>query len=715
MGSLGLVVGIGLALAAKVFYVYVDPLIVAIDEALPGANCGGCGYPGCSSNAEAIAMGKSSPDSCVAAGSDVAQAIAALMGVSVEATEPDIALPGCTYGVPKADTKYIYNGVNDCRAVALLAGGMKVCEIGCLGFGTCERVCPFNAISMGPDGLPVVDEERCTGCGTCERACPKHIITLSSVTRRILKEYTVADCTTPCQRRCPAGINISAYIGHISQGNYSDAVLVIKERNPFPTVIGRICPRPCEEDCRRQFVDEPVAINFLKRYAADVEMESGQRVLPYKAPQTGRRVAVVGGGVEGLSTAFFTARLGHETKVFEATDQLGGLLRTAIAKERLPNKILEWDIQGVMEMGVDAETGVQLGRDLRLTDLLADGYNAVFLATGGWDSRLTRSPGAREIEAPIPGTCLLLDLVRPRKAEEAGVRIGRSVAILGGGKLALTAAQKAKAGGATSIALVFRESAAEAVANAGAAFDADALAEAGLENLTLHFSQGITRIWGTGNTLTGIELADLSASDGAQRTTLEVDTLVLAAGRFPEMIFVPASGEEAPEEEVSGEEVSGEETAAVKGAVPAGQLAWEGYPPYKPPAFSAESGLYSSGDQMTDYAGAIKAIGGGRRAAASIHRSLYGIDLDLPEGVLTPDVYIQNVDHVEAVRVYPRRIMPVAESRELAAGSELEKGFDEHTARTEAGRCLRCGLICYRHDPSTQDRSKQNTPVQIES
>jgi formate dehydrogenase (NADP+) beta subunit len=190
---------------------------------------------------------------------------------------------------------------------------------------------------------------------------------------------------------------------------------------------------------------------------------------------------------------------------------------------------------------------------------------------------------------------------------------------------------------------------------------------------------------------------------------------VLAAGRFPEMIFVPASGEEAPEEEVSGEEVSGEETAAVKGAVPAGQLTWEGYPPYKPPAFSAESGLYSSGDQMTDYAGAIKAIGGGRRAAASIHRSLYGIDLDLPEGVLTPDVYIQNVDHVEAVRVYPRRIMPVAESRELAAGSELEKGFDEHTARTEAGRCLRCGLICYRHDPSTQDRSKQNTPVQIES
>jgi formate dehydrogenase (NADP+) beta subunit len=205
MGGLGLVVGIGLAIASKIFYVYVDPKILAIDAALPGANCGGCGYPGCSSNAEAIMTGKSGPNSCVAAGPEVAEAIAAIMGVSVEAREPDIALPGCTYGVADADTKFVYDGMNDCRAVALLNGGMKVCTIGCLGLGTCARACPFDAITMGPKGLPVVNEVRCTGCGTCERVCPKHIITLSSVTRRILKEYTTEDCTTPCQRACPAG------------------------------------------------------------------------------------------------------------------------------------------------------------------------------------------------------------------------------------------------------------------------------------------------------------------------------------------------------------------------------------------------------------------------------------------------------------------------------------------------------------------------------
>jgi Na+-translocating ferredoxin:NAD+ oxidoreductase RNF subunit RnfB len=257
MGSLGLLVGAGLAFASKIFYVYVDPKVLAVEEALPGANCGGCGLPGCSSNAEAIVAGRAAPNSCVAAGADVAMEIARIMGVSVEAKEPDIARPGCTYGVAAADTKFIYDGLSDCRAASLLSGGMKVCMIGCLGLASCARACPFNAITMGTDGLPVVDEVRCTGCGTCERVCPKHIITLSSVTRRILKEYKVDECTTPCQRACPAGIDICEYIHQITLGDYHRAVQVIKERNPFPTVIGRICPRPCEDECRRQYVDQP--------------------------------------------------------------------------------------------------------------------------------------------------------------------------------------------------------------------------------------------------------------------------------------------------------------------------------------------------------------------------------------------------------------------------------------------------------------------------
>ena len=666
MGGLGLVVGVGLAIASKVFYVYVDPKIVAIDDVLPGANCGGCGFPGCSANAEAIVAGKSSPSSCVAAGDEVALAIAGILGVSVEAKEPDVALPGCTYGVANAQVKYSYDGLNDCRAAALLSGGMKVCNIGCLGLGTCAAACPFDAIVMGPEGLPVVDEVKCTGCGTCERVCPKHIITLSSVTRRILKEYTSEDCTTPCQRACPAGINISRYIEQIVEGDYQGSVQTIKERNPFPTVIGRICPRPCENDCRRQYVDEPVAINFLKRFVADYERTQNERIQPFKAPETGRRIAVVGGGVEGLSTAFFAARLGHAAVVYEGTDRLGGLLNSAIAKYRLPEEILKWDIDGILEMGVEAKTGKMLGRDMSVAGLLDEGYNAVFLASGGWDSRLSRG-AEKEVEMPLPGCFLLLDLLRSGRDGHSTVACEGETVILGGEALAAQALEKAGEAGAERLTFIFREDPDAATAAV--------LAEAGARVIT---GVGVTRLFGNGETLTGVEVR--VEADG-QVQLLDARTLVCSAGRFPELVFTRPAEEE---------------------GMDASSGVWIATPPYKQPANAGEIGLFARGDALTDFSGAIKAIGAGRRAAATIHKLIYDIPLELPENVIQLDTAIQNVDHVEAVDPSPRQIMPLADSRELARQMELEKGFDTQSAKAEAARCLRCGLICYQNKDNRQ-------------
>ena len=620
----------------------------------------------------------------MAAGAEVAEAIAEIMGIKVEAKEPDIARPGCYFGVQDADLKYIYDGLDDCRAVALLGGGMKVCTIGCLGLGTCARACPFDAISMGPQGLPVVDEKKCTGCGACERVCPKHIINLSSATRRIMREYTTEECTTPCQRSCPAGINIREYIRQISLGNYHRAVQVIKERNPFPAIIGRICPRPCELDCRRNFIDEPVAINFLKRYAADYERESGERILPYKAPATGRSIAVVGGGVEGLSTAFFSARLGHDVTVYEAGPKLGGLLQSAIAAERLPAEILEWDIDGIHEMGVKSETGKALGKDFTVDTLLQQDVDALFLAVGGWDSRMARGT-VSEIESPIPGTYMMVDLLNLASKGSEAISFSSDVVIFGGGKLALKTAKTCKKWGAAKITILFREDLPNSPIN-----DAD-VGEAGIEGLDIIYNAGIHRLRGETDHLMDLESVDTQT--GAVRT-IPAQSLIIAAGRFPELIFV--------ENKPAGPEAGGASDQPLR---------WEAFAPYKQPAFKDEVGLFAEGDVLADYSAAIKAIGAGRRAAASIQEILYGIEPSLTEYVITPQSRIQDVDHVEKVAACQREIMPFCSGRELAACGEIERGFTGEMARSEAARCLQCGLICYEHSEDSARQAETSAGV----
>ena len=696
MGGLGLIIGGALALASKVFYVYVDPKVAAIDDVLPGANCGGCGYPGCSSNAEAIVKGLSSPDSCVAAGDDVTAAIAAIMGVSIGEKEPEIAIPGCYYGTKDADVKYLYDGIGDCRAAALVFGGMKDCNIGCLGLGTCVAACPFGALKIGESGLPEVDEEKCTACGTCEKVCPKHIIKVSSVTRRIMREYTEDHCVTPCQRACPTGIDIRAYLGKIQKGDNTGAVQVIKERNPFPTVIGRICPAPCESECRRQLVDESVAINSLKRFVCDIEMETGERTLPYKAPATDRRVAVIGGGVEGLSTAFFTARLGHAPTIFESTSILGGLLRIAIADERLPQDVLDWDIDGILEMGVKVKTGKKLGRDFTIASLLSSGYEAVFTSTGGWDSRISRGE-ISEVASIFPGAYLMIDLLRSDVQQKRRIPCGKNVVIAGGGAIVPDAVKICMEYGADKVTVISRDT------KENSSCDEETIKKINQNGADLIYSKGITKICGEDEQLTHIELTDL---ENGEKSLMDVDTLFLSAGRFPELVFIrtglPEEEEEAETETLETVEEQNDSLEEVNESLP---VQWEGVEIYKPPADRKELGFLSCEDELSGYGAAVKAINGGRRAAATIHQTMNGVSITDWAKPITKQSVLQGVTHVEGVQIMPRTIMPLNDPK--SGKTELYKGYSPDMALNEANRCLQCGLLCYQRTEAEESENKE--------
>jgi len=192
LGGLGCAAALGLGAASLKFRVHVDPRVEDLERALPGVNCGACGYAGCNALARALAEGKAPANACVPGGADVAAAVAQILGVDAGAAVKRIAVVHCKGGRGIAGDKGVYSGVPDCRAATLVGGGPKLCAHGCMGLGSCERSCPFEAVHLGPDGLAHVDRDKCTGCGNCVEACPKKIIDLMPAT-----EFVYVRCTNP--------------------------------------------------------------------------------------------------------------------------------------------------------------------------------------------------------------------------------------------------------------------------------------------------------------------------------------------------------------------------------------------------------------------------------------------------------------------------------------------------------------------------------------
>ena len=203
--SLGVVAAYGLSLASKKFHVDVDPRLEVLEGVLPGANCGACGYPGCSGFAAALLAGEAEPTACAPANDEIINQVAGVLGLEVGERVRMVAMRRCGGGRDKAVLQAQYEGIEDCRAAVLVGGGSKACLYSCIGFGTCKAVCPFDAITMSDEGLPLIDPDKCTACNKCVVACPRHILVLQPLEHQVHVRCSSKDAGARVKKVCPVG------------------------------------------------------------------------------------------------------------------------------------------------------------------------------------------------------------------------------------------------------------------------------------------------------------------------------------------------------------------------------------------------------------------------------------------------------------------------------------------------------------------------------
>jgi NADPH-dependent glutamate synthase beta subunit-like oxidoreductase/NAD-dependent dihydropyrimidine dehydrogenase PreA subunit len=684
MLGLGAVCGIVLGAASRIFYVWEDPRIEKVEWCFAGANCGGCGYAGCSAAAVAVVAGKAPPSVCVVGGPESARQAAEVMGMEVGLAEPPKSYNTCTGGY-RAENKYLYVGVNTCSAQAAMFGGQRDCSVGCLGLGDCVRACQFDALKMGPLGYPIVDKDKCVGCGICEQICPKSVMRVSTASERILHFNQSDDRLAPCRQTCPAEIDIPQYIAQIREGDYEGAVNTIRERNPLLLACGRVCPHPCEVNCRRGVEDDPVSINQLKRFAADYEMKSDKRLPVELAPPTGKRVAIVGGGPAGLTCAFFLRRLGHEVTIYEAMPKLGGMLRYGIPEYRLPKKVLDWEIEGILNLGIESKSGVKFGQDIDLNSLDAEGFDAVFLGIGAWKDSTLRVEGEQ-----LRGCYTGIDFLS-RLAGGEPIPIGKSAVIIGGGNTAIDCTRNLIRMGVKEVNLVYRRTRKEMPANPVEIEAAEA------EGVNLRFLAAPVRVVGdeNGNTThleyLKMELGEPDAS-GRRRPVpiegsealIETDMVITAIGQSPDISFTETMSQQLAELKTSRWNTIEVDPATLQSDIPF---------------------LFAAGDAATGPSLVVDAIGGGRRAARSIHQYVTGQPVVADPKELQKDLIGETIfDQVPGVIKNQRAPMPELPVKErIQSFVEADQVLTEEAAIGESKRCLFCCLTCYNPDKTSAE------------
>ena len=543
----------------------------------------------------------------------------------------------------------------------------EVDEAKCVACAQCVEVCPGNALKLG--------QKLCSDCALPEPEYTKVTETFNfakavNENYRENREDVLPTGTAPCKAACPAHVPVQGYLKLAAQGRYTDALELIKKENPFPAVCGRICNKRCEAECTRGSVDEAVAIDEVKRFIADHDMNEATRFVPKMVNQIGRpyteKIAIIGAGPAGMSCAYYLANKGYPVTVFDRNPVPGGMLTLGIPAFRLEKDVLNAEIDILREMGVEFRCGVEVGRGVTIQQLRDEGYKGFYLAIGAQKSAKLNIPG-EELEGVFGGVEFLREVNLGNKPA-----VGKRCAVIGGGNVAMDVCRSAVRLGAEETYIIYRRSQDEMPA------DPEEVKEAMEEGVKFRFLSAPVEITGRDGKVSAlkVEVMELGEPDekGRRRPvgtgrfeTIELDSVIGAIGQTVDW---------------GGLDV-GRLVTTKKGTAEADALTYQ----------TAQPDIFVGGDCYTGPSFAINAIAAGKEAAISLHRYVHP-GQTLTAGRDRREYRALDKEHVMldvASFDNDRRQEPGYNAAKAKTFADARVTFTEEQVRRECARCLDCG------------------------